>query len=100
LTRHTGDVLPSHRSRGIADALDELAVALEPWRTRFARGGYRVEAPSRDLAHQLGVEALAELGGAHRVAEDDRDGLADLRLWGAESRVPQTKQKFAPSAFS
>ena len=77
------------------ELLDRAAVA-------FERRTHRVEVARHDLAHRLGVEPLAQLGRARHVAEDDRDGLADLgRLASAApKRVPQTEQKFAPSAFS
>ena len=51
--------------------LDRPAVALQ--------GGLHGREVQREhLAQRLAVEPVAELGGALQIAEDDRDGLADL----------------------
>ncbi len=65
-----------HRHHGVPDELlDRASVA-------FERGAHRVEVTGHDLAHGLGVELFAELGRARHVAEQDRDGLADLGSFG------------------
>ena len=61
--------------------LDRPAVALQ-------HGLHRREVQREHLSQRLAVEPVAELRGALQVAEDDRDGLADLLRAEAERRGP------------
>ena len=47
---------------------------------RSSDGAHRVEVAGHHLAQRLRVEPLAERGRPLQVAEDDRDGLANLLL--------------------
>ena len=65
-----------HRHDRVADELlDRPAVALD-------RRPHRVEVPRLHVPHGLGIELLAQRGGAGHVAEHDGDGLADLARGG------------------
>src|SRR6185369_15967723 len=63
---------PEDRDHRVADELlDRAAVALEDL-------AHRLEEAAHDRPQRFGVQALAEIGGAGDVGEDDRDHLARL----------------------